>query len=335
MNYSHFIGLDISKTKIDVALFDKEKITIDLIFKNNPKDLKKAFIKLFKSEHLDTKSTIICAEYTGMYIYSLIQVCQELGIKLWLENPAQIKLCTGVHRGKSDKIDARRIALYSYRYQDKASFYVQKTENIQELEFIIAERELLIVDKQKYSTQLKDQKGHVNDSFYKNKASRLNKILKTLNALIKEIETKIDEIIKSDLKLAHQYKLITSVSGACKQVAINTIVATQGFTKFDNPRKFACHAGVAPFNYSSGSSIRSKWKVSHRANKKLKKLFHMAALSAIQAPGELRDYYIRKVESGKNKMTVINAIRAKIIHRIFAVIKNNNPYEKNYINSLA
>lgn len=61
----------------------------------------------------------------------------------------------------------------------------------------------------------------------------------------------------------------------------------------------------------------------------------MAALSAIQAPGELRDYYLRKVESGKNKMTVINAVRAKIIHRIFPVIKNNTTYEKNYVNSLA
>lgn len=334
MNYSHFIGLDISKTKIDVALFDKEEVSLELIFQNNPKDLKRALIKLFKSEKIDIESTIICAEYTGMYIYSIIQACHELNIKLWLENPAQIKLCTGVHRGKSDKVDAQRIALYAYRYQDKASFYVQKTEHIQELEFITAERELLITDKQKYATQLKDQKGHINDTFYKNKAKRLKKILKTLDGLIKEIETKIDKIIKSDLKLAHQYKLITSVSGAGKQVAINTIVATQGFTKFNNPRKFACHAGVAPFNYSSGSSIRSKWKVSQRANKKLKKLFHMAALSAIQAPGELREYYLRKVEGGKNKMTVINAVRAKIIHRIFAVIRNNNIYEKNYLHTL-
>ncbi len=144
-----------------------------------------------------------------------------------------------------------------------------------------------------------------------------------LDILLKEIELKINEIIKSDLKLSHQYKLILSVSGAGKQVAINTIVATHGFTKFQNARQFACHAGVAPFNYSSGTSLNSKWKVSKKANKKLKKLYHMAALSAIQASGELRNYYLRKIESGKNKMTVINVVRAKIIHRIFAVIKND------------
>lgn len=276
MNYSHFIGLDVSKSKIDVAVFDKGEITIGLVFKNNPKDLKRAIENLVESERLDLKRTVFCAEYTGMYTYSLIQVCDEIGIDLWLENPAQIKLCTGVHRGKSDKIDARRIALYAFRFKDKINLYEQKTERIQELEFLTSERELLVTDKQKYSVQVKDQKGHINDTFYKNKASRLKKLIRTLDKLIKEVETKMEQVIRSDMKLSHQYKLITSVAGAGKQVAINTIVATKGFTKFNDPRKFACHAGVAPFSYSSGTSLRSKRRVSQRANKKLKKLFHMA-----------------------------------------------------------
>ncbi len=276
MNYSHFIGLEVSKSKIDVAVFDKGEITIGLVFKNNPKDLKRAIENLVESERLDLKRTVFCAEYTGMYTYSLIQVCDEIGIDLWLENPAQIKLCTGVHRGKSDKIDARRIALYAFRFKDKINLYEQKTERIQELEFLTSERELLVTDKQKYSVQVKDQKGHINDTFYKNKASRLKKLIRTLDKLIKEVETKMEQVIRSDMKLSHQYKLITSVAGAGKQVAINTIVATKGFTKFNDPRKFACHAGVAPFSYSSGTSLRSKRRVSQRANKKLKKLFHMA-----------------------------------------------------------
>ncbi|WP_029038028.1 transposase, partial [Salinimicrobium xinjiangense] len=93
-------------------------------------------------------------------------------------------------------------------------------------------------------------------------------------------------------------------------------------------RKFACHIGVAPFSFHSGTSQRSKNKVSHRANKKLKTLFHMAALSAIKMKGELRDYFERKIAEGKNKMTVVNAVRAKLINRIFALIRENRQYEK-------
>ena len=55
----------------------------------------------------------------------------------------------------------------------------------------------------------------------------------------------------------------------------------------------------------------------------------MCALSASRAKGELNDYFIRKVAEGKNKMSVINALRNKIIQRVFACVKNRIPYNKN------
>jgi hypothetical protein len=53
-------------------------------------------------------------------------------------------------------------------------------------------------------------------------------------------------------------------------------------------------------------------------------------MSAIRLDNELRTYYLRKVEEGKNNMSVLNAIRNKIIHRIFALIKNENFYQKDF-----
>jgi len=94
-----------------------------------------------------------------------------------------------------------------------------------------------------------------------------------------------------------------------------------------------CHAGVAPFQYTSGSSVHSKNRVSHKADKSIKSLLHMASLSVatIKKDGELREFYLRKVAEGKNKMSVLNAIRKKLILRMFAVIKENKKYDKNYI----
>ncbi|MEM6845936.1 MAG: IS110 family transposase, partial [Bacteroidota bacterium] len=71
------------------------------------------------------------------------------------------------------------------------------------------------------------------------------------------------------------------------------------------------------------------------ANKDVKKLLHMAALSAINNCEELRSYYQRKVAEGKNKMSLINAVRNKLILRIFAVVRSNRKYEKNYNYTLA
>jgi hypothetical protein len=60
----------------------------------------------------------------------------------------------------------------------------------------------------------------------------------------------------------------------------------------------------------------------------------MAAISVIRLGGELSDYFIRKVASGKNKMLILNAIRNKLVHRIFAVVRNGAPYQQNYKNHL-
>lgn len=60
----------------------------------------------------------------------------------------------------------------------------------------------------------------------------------------------------------------------------------------------------------------------------------MAAMSAIVC-GDLKPYYDRKVEEGKNKMLVINAVRNKLIHRIFSCINSNRMYEKKYQNAFA
>lgn len=58
-------------------------------------------------------------------------------------------------------------------------------------------------------------------------------------------------------------------------------------------------------------------------------------MSVIRFKGELKDYYLRKVAEGKSKMSVLNAIRNKIIHRIYAAIRNNHPYKPYNLNLAA
>ena len=107
------------------------------------------------------------------------------------------------------------------------------------------------------------------------------------------------------------------------------IIKTNGFTAVQSARKMACFDGVAPFEYRSGSSIYYRARVSTMADKELKKTLHLAALSTIRLENDLAKYYQRKVEEGKNKMSVLNAVRNKIIHRIYAIIKNNSTYNFN------
>ena len=88
----------------------------------------------------------------------------------------------------------------------------------------------------------------------------------------------------------------------------------------------APYAGIAPFEKQSGTSLNTKSRVSHYANKKMKVLLNLAASSAIQADPELKTYYNRRIENGKSKMSTLNIVRNKIVHRIFAVVKRGTPF---------
>jgi transposase len=326
------IGIDVSKEKLDFCLQIGEKPNKDWELSNTTPAIKKSLKTLLKEMSFENSDVLICAEHTGQYCYPLCCACEELGLLLWLENPAQLKHSSGVVRGKNDRMDARKIADYAYRFQDKARLFSLPEKNITSLKQLISERDMYIADKAKYQGQFTDQKRFMNPQDYHKKSLRLKKLMCELEKSIASIEREIQNLIDNDEVLSNQHKLLRSIDGIGERTAIKMIVTTNAFRDFDDHRKFACHAGVAPFQYTSGSSIRSKSRVSNRADKSIKSLLHMAAVvvATRKKDGELRDYYLRKVEEGKNKMLVLNAIRAKLIARMFAVIKNNKPYEKNY-----
>ena len=157
---------------------------------------------------------------------------------------------------------------------------------------------------------------------------KLNKqFIVQIDKQTKVIEQKIKTIINEDSTLKQQAQLIQSVPGVGKVLSWIMIAKTEGFTKITDPRKMACYAGVVPFEYQSGTSVYRKPRVSMFADKATKAVLHLGAMSAIRLNNDLRVYYQRKVNEGKNKMLVLNAVRNKIIHRIFAVIKNQEFYK--------
>jgi len=332
MKFKTFIGVDVSKMTLDICSISEEGLIEDYQIPNDSKSLKSFFVLLEKKFELST--ILVCAEHTGHYSNPLRSFCLDSGIDIWLESGAEIKLRSGVQRNKSDKIDAGRIASYALRYSDKAKTERTKNDALEEAKLLLSERELYVKERAKYKAQIRDLKKFIASAYYKDRKKRMDKHLALLSRSIVQIDKRVKEIFKETEKLSKQKELLKSIDGVGEQVAVHTIVATVGFEKFSNGRQFACHAGVAPFSYSSGTSQRSRNKVSNRANKKLKTLFHMAALSAIQMKGEFRDYFERKLAEGKNKMTIINAVRAKIINRIFALIREDRKYEKNYIFTL-
>lgn len=331
-----YLGIDVSKEKLDLCLLCDSQVQAELVIENKMDRIKEALLLLLGKYSLTKDSLLICAEYTGGYTYPLCCACEESDLNLWLENPTQIKYRSGIQRGKNDKLDARKIAAYACRFNQEARLFKLPEKAVETLKQLISERDLLVLERSKFKGQLTDQQFFMDKTLFQQKKKRFERLIDGLNESITEIDQQIKRLIQDDDTLSKQHKLLCSVDGIGERTAIKMIVETNGFKDFSSPRKFCCHAGVVPFEYKSGSSQRTRNKVSDRADKSIKTLLHMAALVvATRMKGELNDYFVRKVAQGKNKMSVINAVRAKLIHRMFAVIRNEQPYQRNYVNLLA
>ena len=147
---------------------------------------------------------------------------------------------------------------------------------------------------------------------------------------IKKLESSILKLIISNKEIKENYELVSSVPGVGFITATYFICCTNNFSTKISGKQLACYAGVVPFEYSSGTSIRGKSRVHRMANKDLKKLLHLSALSAIKNYAEFKNYYDRKKLENKNGMSVLNAIRNKIVLRVAAVVNNRVPYVNKY-----
>lgn len=327
MEFFYFIGVDVSKKKLDICVMLGSNVVKEEQVSNHPQAIAKLVNELKKDLDMTNESFLICAEHTGQYTYPLICACKSVGCNLWIENPTQIKYSSGMNRGKNDKVDAKRIAIYASRFCDKAKFYQRLAEELTRLTQLESERVLYRTDLSKYKGQLNDQKDFIPKAIYTCKSKRLKTLISSLEQVIKTIEEEMNTIIESSKVLSRQMELLTSIDGIGRIVAMNMIIITEAFTRFENSRQFCCYAGVAPFAYTSGSSQHSRCKVSQRACKYIKSLLHLSALSiAHRKSGDLRAYFDRKVEEGKNKMTILNAVRAKLIARMFSVVRRNEFY---------
>lgn len=326
--YSLIIGIDVSKRKLDVCfLIDPiTKQFKSLVVSNDSKGIRK-ILTAVKKQVTDLKDVLFCFENTGVYGMSLAYYLDQTGVDYWEVPALEIKRAKGISRGKSDKKDAQDIAFYAHTHLHKLKLSKMPEKDITKLQLLFTQREKLVKSIKVFEST-NEIKGCIDKDIAKDVLMITKKTLKQLRKLLHETEQKLQEIIKSNQEFSRQNKLIQTVPGVGPQTAVYLIIATKGFTSFSNWRKMACYAGVAPFEYTSGTSIRGRTKVHSLADKKLKTLLTMCALNAKKGDKEIELYYQRKVNEGKNPMLVINAIRCKVLSRVFATVNRGTPFVK-------
>lgn len=323
-----FIGIDVSKAKLDVSylLEGESKVHKHFIVNNNPEGYRRLVNEVARLG-FGQGEQLFCFENTGVYSIGLALFLNEQGVDFCHESALRIKRSEGIKRGKSDKLDSQEIAQYAQANQHKLRLTVMPKERLLELKMLLSYRERL--QKQRNGLLVAAKETY---QFFENQTTRFiledsQEVIAHYDQKLRNVEAEIKRLIQEDEDLNRNYGMATSVIGVGLIIVAYMLVQTNNFSSY-SPRGYACHAGVAPHEHSSGTDVPQRRETSKMANKKIKALLTNGANSAIQNDPQIRLYYNRKVKEGKNKFLVINAVRFKLIARVFATVKRGAPYVK-------
>lgn len=325
MSDRYCIGVDISKKTLDIRIYASENmLASNYIQVSNDLSGFTSFARWLKQRGISLSEILVCMEHTGIYGYSFRSFLSESKVFYSVVSGLEIKRSMGLVRGKSDNIDSARIARYCYLHRDELVPFVGKSSELVMIQLLLNERNAYKKRVSFARAYLTDHKKTPDTPVY----ARYSSDLKHCLSILKTIENDIIHLIDTDADLQRNYSLLMSIVGVSFVNAVNILLYTDNFRSFKDARSYASYIGVAPFPYSSGSSVYSADRVSKICARHLKSDLTQGALSAVTHDPELRAYYRRKIASGKSTGCVLNAVKFKLVERMFCVVKRGTPYVK-------
>lgn len=333
MDKELYIGVDVSKRTLDLAYYDGE--TVD--WKNGHIKVTNdgaGFCKILQWLNRIGRGrdeVLFCMEYTGLYSHDFRLWLEKEEIVYGMVEPRKMHRFEpdldggqrSLDRIKTDEMDAFRIAIYCEQNHRKILRTPSKlpSDVYFRLKRLFAERKQYTKQSMLYKTQLHDICVHDTELSVHRKEGQLESLKDALKATDKEI----DSYLSMDEAISRNYELLTSIIGIGRIVALETIILTENFTTISNPRKYACYIGIAPFKKESGDTVRKATRVSKKGFSQAKADLSVAALAAVRSDSSIRKYWTRK-KAEKNTGIVLNAIKFKLVLRMFAVVKRGTPF---------
>lgn len=329
------LGVDVSSEWLNFCLMN-EKIEIigEWRIDNTIDDILTFFSLIARLEPIKSlKEVWLVMEHTGIYVQHLTHCALLKDIKVSLVAATKISEHLGgkvKFEDKTDPIDARRIAEYGCRFEDKLVVWSPVSQDMVKIKRLHRQRERMLKVINVLEVPVNECKKFDPASISKLLEQNQKASLAALKKALKKIEQQLEQIIEEDENYKQLIKRMKSVPGVGKVIATAVLIATEGFNKFkpDQAKAFNRFIGGAPLPKQSGKKKR-KNKIPKKGKKDLKALLTMGAVSLIGTNSDLGIYYERKMAEGKHHLSVINAMRNKIILRIFAVVRNQNIYQRN------
>ena len=317
-----YVGIDVSKATFVVA-YSPEKNSRTRTFKNTTKGIHEFIQTLSPEEHH------CVMEATGNYSSLLVYLLAQAGVTTSLENPLKVKNFARAMLStvKTDEIDARLIALYGEKMQPAP--YKLRSDAI----LTLKQKRTVIRQLRKQLIATKNLRGSMEIlPFFDSQCRKsIDKTISFLEKQIKNLEEDLSTLAHSEYK--KQMELLTSIKGIGVTLATALIMATGGFTYFDNAKQLTRYLGLSPTYQQSGTSVNVKGHINRNGDSLLRSQLYVAAFASIRCNAECRACYDRLRSNGKPGKVAVVAVANKLVRQAFAVVTQERPYIDGFVSS--
>jgi len=314
------MGIDIGKEKFDVAIKVKEKYE-DKKFDNKESGFQE-LEKWLKEKGVE--KVWCCMEATGKYGEKLANYLYNKGHIVSVVNPRVIEAFgkSQMRRNKTDKQDARLIEQYCVSCKpEKWKPLKEEIKNIQELE-----RHL-----ESLTNQHTQQTNRLECQSNITVLESIHRVIANIEAEIEKIKTAIAQEIEKDQELKKNNELLLSIPGIGEKTAAIILAEIGEIERFSSVKQLDAFVGLSPSQHTSGTSVRKKTQMSKLGNSRLRKALYMPSVSAKQHNPIVKAFCLRLQEKGKAPMCVIGAAMRKLLHLAYGVLKNQLPFDPNFL----
>lgn len=333
-----YLGVDVAKKTLAVSLKDPIKenpLWTNKSVSNDEKGFASIADKTTKiiidKGYKQPFTIVIGMESTGVYGERLAHYFDALRDRfvVYVLNPSAVHSFaqSSMVKNKNDSVDAKIIASFlEFAVPKKlvAPWLPPTTDEVR-LQELSKRREELIHTRTAETNRLEKHLFRVNSPNVV--VESVKNLILHLENEIKAIEKEISDHVDRHPDLKKDIELMQSIPGIGETTPIVIQSETGGLSRFSEVRQLIAYVGLAPREFSSGSSVYRHSHISKRGNSRIRSVLYMCAMSAIKWNPVITAFYRELLARGKCKKVAIVACMRKLLCIVWGVVKNAKAFD--------
>jgi transposase len=322
-NKGRWVGIDVAKSKLDVAVLDERGKVKNHIFANDAKG--HAALGVWLRDRVgDATQVRVCMEATGPYGEAPAIALADAGFVISVVNPARIKGFgqSELVRNKTDRADAALLARFGQTMQPEP--WTAPPLEVRALRALVDRLQSL---KDMHQQEANRLESAINQP---SMHASIQSHMQWLQASIKDLEHQIDDHIHRHPGLRSDVKLITSIPGVGNTTAAKVLAYLGDVRRFKNGKALAAFIGVTPRLKLSGSSVHGRSVISRSGHAGMRHCLYMPAMVALKHNPLVSVFGIRLQSTGLAPKAVIAACMHKLVLLIYGIVKSGVPFNPQF-----